>query len=245
MLNGVYRFPAMESVVFGRAYTGALAQEVDRLDARAVFVLASGTLARETDYVDRLRQTLGNRYAGVCAKIGAHTPRSDVVAAANMAREAGADLIVTIGGGSVTDAAKMVGLCLGNGVTAPEQLDNYRARIAADRRVDEHAWGHGCEQRDHFVAQHGNVFERVGHLQPPGRWVEREVEIRTTNVEVGGVAFQRAGRGAAHGPVRPACCRRVRLEGPVACPFCSVRTLRVCSLRCDRAQAQVDRCCPG
>ena len=58
MLSGVYRFPAMESVVFGKAYTEALAQEVDRLDARAVFVLASGTLTRETDYVDRLRRML-------------------------------------------------------------------------------------------------------------------------------------------------------------------------------------------
>jgi maleylacetate reductase len=112
MLSGVYRFPAMESVVFGTPYTEALAQEVDRLDARAVFVLASGTLARETDYVDRLRQMLGNRFAGVCAKIGAHTPRSDVVVAANM--------------------AKMVGLCLGNDVTAPERLDAFRAGIAAD-----------------------------------------------------------------------------------------------------------------
>jgi maleylacetate reductase len=132
MLSGAYRFPAMESVVFGKAYTEALTQEVNRLDARAVFVLASGTLARETDYVDRLGQMLGNRFAGVCTKIGAHTPRRDVVAAANLAREAGADLIVTIGGGSVTDAAKMVGLCLGNGVTVPEQLDDYRAAIAAD-----------------------------------------------------------------------------------------------------------------
>jgi maleylacetate reductase len=132
MLSGAYRFPQMESVVFGKPYVDALAQEVDRLDARAVFVLASGTLARETDLVERLRQTLGNRFAGLCAKIGAHTPRTDVVAAANMAREAGADLIVTLGGGSVTDAAKMVGLCLGNDVTAPEQLDDYRARIAPD-----------------------------------------------------------------------------------------------------------------
>src|SRR5271167_4077102 len=139
MLSGVYRFPEMESVVFGRPYTEALAQEVDRLDARAVFVLASGTLARETDYVDRLRQMLGNRFAGVFAKIGAHTPRSDVVAAANLARQAGADLIVTIGGGSVTDAAKMVGLCLGNGVTAPERLDGYRARVAADGTTERPA----------------------------------------------------------------------------------------------------------
>jgi maleylacetate reductase len=135
MLNGVYRFPQMENVVFGTPYAEALAQEVDRLDARAVFVLASGTLARETDLVERLRQMLGNRFAGVCARIGAHTPRTDVVAAANMAREAGADLIVTIGGGSVTDAAKMVGLCLGNAVTAPEQLDGYRAQIAVDGKT--------------------------------------------------------------------------------------------------------------
>ena len=132
MLSGVYRFPAMESVIFGKPFAKALAQEVDRIEARAVFILASGTLARETDTVDRLRRMLGNRLAGVCAKIGAHTPRTDVVAAANSARDAGADLLVTLGGGSVTDAAKMVGLCLGNGVTAPEQLDDYRARIAAD-----------------------------------------------------------------------------------------------------------------
>ena len=132
MLSGVYRFPAMESIVFGKPFLEVLAQEVDRVEARAVFILASSTLARETNTVDRLREMLGNRLAGVCAKIGAHTPRTDVVAAANAAREAGTDLIVTLGGGSVTDAAKMVGLCLGNGVTEPSQLDNYRAQIATD-----------------------------------------------------------------------------------------------------------------
>src|SRR5215468_11059630 len=132
MLSGVYRFPAMENVVFGKPFGEALAHEAERLDARAVFILVSGTLARTTDTVDRLRQILGNRIAGVCAKIGAHTPRTDVVDAANAAREAGADLLVTLGGGSVTDAAKMVGLCLGNGVTAPAQLDNFCAKIAAD-----------------------------------------------------------------------------------------------------------------
>ena len=87
-------------------------------------------------------RSLGNRIAGVCAKIGAHTPRTDVVDAANAARQAGADLLVTLGGGSVTDAAKMVGLCLGNGVTEPAQLDDYRAVIAADgtaRRPDVQA----------------------------------------------------------------------------------------------------------
>jgi maleylacetate reductase len=135
MLTGAYRFPAMESVVYGRPFAEMLKEAVDESGASAVFLIASGTLARETDMVDQVRQALGNRLAGVCAKIGAHTPRHDVVAAANAARDSGTDLLVTLGGGSVTDAAKMVALCLGNGVTAPEQLDDYRARISADGSI--------------------------------------------------------------------------------------------------------------
>ena len=190
MLNGVYHFPQMENVVFGTPFAEAVAREVDRLDARAVFVLASGTLARETDLVERLRQTLGNRCAGLFARIGAHTPRGDVVAAANMARAAGADLIVTLGGGSVTDAAKMVGLCLGNGVTAPEQLDSFRATVAADgtpRRppveppgvrmiaipttlsAGEFSAGAGCTDTDRHVKEsfsHPQMIPRTVILDP-------------------------------------------------------------------------------
>src|SRR5436309_7124996 len=62
--GGVYRFPQMESVVFGKPFPETLGQEVGRLDPRAVFVLASGTLSRETDLVERLRQVLGNRFGG-------------------------------------------------------------------------------------------------------------------------------------------------------------------------------------
>jgi maleylacetate reductase len=135
MLSGAYRFPQMEAVIFGRPFAEALKDEVEKTGAHAVFLLASGTLARETDLVEQVRSALGNRLAGVCAKIGAHTPRSDVVAAANAAREAGADLLATVGGGSVTDAAKMVALCLGNGITEPAQLDRLRATVGADGKV--------------------------------------------------------------------------------------------------------------
>jgi maleylacetate reductase len=132
MIHGTHRYPPMDGVIYGVPLADALAQEITRLDARAVYVMASGTLNRETDVVESVRRVLGNRLAGVCAKIGAHTPRTDVVAAANEARAANADLLVTVGGGSVTDAAKMVGLCLGNDVTAPGDLDRFRATITAD-----------------------------------------------------------------------------------------------------------------
>jgi maleylacetate reductase len=136
MQQGVHRYPPMERVIYGVPLAEALAQEVERIGANAVFVLASGTLERQTDVVRRVRSVLGNRLAGVCAKIGAHTPRTDVVAAANAARAAGADALLTVGGGSVTDAAKMVGLCLGNDVTETAQLDAFRARIHGDGRAE-------------------------------------------------------------------------------------------------------------
>ena len=136
MMQGIHRYPPMERVIYGVPLAEALAQEIERIGANAVYVLASGTLARQTDVVDRVRGVLGNKLAGVCAKIGAHTPRVDVVAAANAAREARADVLLTVGGGSVTDAAKMVGLCLGNDVTAPEQLDAFRAQIHPDGRTE-------------------------------------------------------------------------------------------------------------
>src|SRR5439155_140086 len=131
MLSGVYRFPPMDSVIYGRPFADALKEQVEQSGATAVFLLASGTLARETGLVGQIRDALGNRLAGVHARIGAHTPRTDVVDAANAARAAGADLLVTLGGGSVTDAAKMVAFCLGNDVSEPGELDNHKAVVEA------------------------------------------------------------------------------------------------------------------
>src|SRR5215212_12061883 len=88
MLSGTYRFPPMESVVYGRPFAEAVREQVDRSGANAVFLLASGTLNRDTDMVGQVRNALGNRLAGVHARIGAHTPRTDVVEAANAARAA-------------------------------------------------------------------------------------------------------------------------------------------------------------
>jgi len=132
MQSGTFRYPPMDSVIYGKPFAATLASEAQRLGANAVYLLAGRTLSRETDVLDQVRGALGNKLAGICTEMGAHTPRTDVVAAANAAREAGADLLATVGGGSVTDAAKMVGLCLGNDVTRPEQLDKLRVETRAD-----------------------------------------------------------------------------------------------------------------
>ncbi|MBT53830.1 MAG: alcohol dehydrogenase [Mameliella sp.] len=113
----------MEAVFHGTPAAQAVATEAERLGARRVFVIASGTLCRETDEVKKLKSALGTRCAGVFDRMGAHVPRGDVIAATAAAREVSADLIVTIGGGSPTDGAKAVALCLANDVSTVQDID--------------------------------------------------------------------------------------------------------------------------
>ena len=123
--SGRIAFGAMEAVVFGRPVAEAILEEVSRLGVERVFLMASGTLHRSTDEITKVRQALGPRFAGIFDRMPPHTPRSAVIAAASAAREAGADLLVTIGGGSVTDGGKAVQLCLANDIRTPEALDAF------------------------------------------------------------------------------------------------------------------------
>jgi maleylacetate reductase len=137
MQSGTYLFPRMDRVLFGRPLVETVAAEMERLGARRAFLLASRTLAATTDLVARLRERLGARCCGLWTGIAAHTPRTEVVAAAAAVRAAGADLILTLGGGSVTDGGKMVRLCLANGVETPADLDRFRTRVSAEGQREQ------------------------------------------------------------------------------------------------------------
>jgi maleylacetate reductase len=119
-------FGAMEEVVFGRPAAMAIVEQTDRLRASRAFLMVSGTLNRQTDEIDRIRKALGPRYAGTFDAMPPHTPREAVIAATNQARAADADLIVTVGGGSITDGAKAVQLCLANDVGTVDGIDQIR-----------------------------------------------------------------------------------------------------------------------
>jgi maleylacetate reductase len=127
MHRGHVVFGAMEEVVFGRPAANAIVEQTDRLHASSAFLMVSGTLNRQTDEIDKIRKTLGPRYAGTFDAMPPHTPREAVIAAANQARASDADLIVTVGGGSITDGAKAVQLCLANDIGTVDGIDQIRA----------------------------------------------------------------------------------------------------------------------
>jgi maleylacetate reductase len=125
--NGRVVFGAMDEVVLGRPAADAVVAQMDRMRANRAFLMVSGTLNRQTDEIEKIRKSLGARCVGTFDAMPPHTPREAVIAATELARAASADLIVTVGGGSITDGAKAVQLCLANNIRSVEDIDKIRA----------------------------------------------------------------------------------------------------------------------
>src|SRR5260370_12550444 len=119
-------FGAMDEVVFGHPAAEAIVAQMDRLGAARAFLMVSGTLNRQTGEIEKIRKALGPRCVATFDAMPPHTPREAVIAAAEQARVAGADLIVTVGGGSITDGAKAVQLCLANDVRTLADIERIR-----------------------------------------------------------------------------------------------------------------------
>jgi maleylacetate reductase len=126
LTSGRVVFTRMEEVHYGKPADLSVAELVKEHGAERVFLMVSGTLNRETDEVEKVRRALGNKCVGTFDRMPAHSPRAAVIAAAAQARAARADLIVTLGGGSITDGAKAVQLCLANDVTSVDGMDRIR-----------------------------------------------------------------------------------------------------------------------
>jgi maleylacetate reductase len=133
--SGRVNFGTMDAVVFGKPAAEAVVEEARRLSATRVFLMVSSSLNRNTDEIARVKTALGNRCAAVWDGMPPHTPRSAVLRATEQARAVEADLIVTIGGGSITDGAKAVQMCLANDIRTADAMDALRPVKGADGTI--------------------------------------------------------------------------------------------------------------
>ena len=124
-----------ERVHMGSRAADVLLQEAELLGARRIFLLVSTSLQTNTDEIDQICRALGDRVAAVHSGIPPHAPRSAVLAAAAVAREASADLIVTVGGGSVTDAGSIIALALKHDLVHHDDLEPYHVYVEDDGAV--------------------------------------------------------------------------------------------------------------
>src|SRR5689334_7994907 len=107
-MQGEYSFLPLEHVIFGAGSIDKLPQEIERLQGRRAFLFTTNSLISRTGVVKSVEQALGDLHAGTFSAIHQHTPAGDVQRAAEAARQAQADVLVSVGGGSVIDATKAV-----------------------------------------------------------------------------------------------------------------------------------------
>ncbi len=108
-------FKAMSLPV--RIYSGRdalenLPAELKRNKSLRAFIVCGRTVSRRTDLIARMRRILGDSCAGVFDEIEKDSTLPSVLGATAGARAANADLIVGVGGGSVTQAARVVTILL-------------------------------------------------------------------------------------------------------------------------------------
>ncbi len=95
-----------------RVIEDSLKDAVARAGAKRGFVVCSPSVNRRTDTVKRIAAALGDRYAGVYDGIEKDSTYASVRGATDAAREAGADLLIAVGGGSVIVATRAVAIFL-------------------------------------------------------------------------------------------------------------------------------------
>ena len=132
MLSGTHRYFLQERVIYGKPAADAVAEEVAGANARRVFLTTTRSLAGDGGLAAAIAHALGERHAGTFAGISAHSPRDAVIAGAAQAREAGADLLVAVGGGSVIDATKVMLLALWHRLGDVDALDAWRGARGVD-----------------------------------------------------------------------------------------------------------------
>jgi maleylacetate reductase len=122
MQGGTHPWLAQQRVHYGQPAAPLVSKEAQAAGARRVFVTTTRSLSGGRLVADCIA-ALGDAFAGKFDAIAAHSPREAVIEGAARLREAGADLVVAIGGGSVIDATKVMLQAVWYGIDTVAGLD--------------------------------------------------------------------------------------------------------------------------
>ncbi|KAK5654735.1 hypothetical protein OQA88_7060 [Cercophora sp. LCS_1] len=132
-LEGETYFQALSPKPFvstGVPFPQAVARHAtNTFNASRAYVIVSKSIS-STPAFQSLLDALGSKVVGVRLGIRQHVPWPDVLEVAADLRDLETDLVVTLGGGSLTDAAKVAILAVANSVDTLEGLEQLRASIA-------------------------------------------------------------------------------------------------------------------
>src|SRR5581483_4992159 len=157
-MTGVFHYVNPPTIYWGARSLDKLAGELDKLGVRRPFVVTTRSVAGNDHLMKRLAGAAGRELAGVSNPIGQHAPQADLDEAIACARQAGPDGIVSFGGGSPIDSAKIVALELGvlPHVAVPTTLSV--AELAPSAGVTDEA-GRKAGRRDPRMTPNAVIYD--------------------------------------------------------------------------------------
>lgn len=113
-----------------RLYSGkdaleSLPAELKRSGAKQAFIVCGRTVSRKTDLIAHMRRILGDTCAGVFDEMDKDTSISAVTAAAQAANAAGADMLISVGSGSVTQGTRVVAILMAEKRPVEQLITQY------------------------------------------------------------------------------------------------------------------------
>ncbi|KAI0256121.1 alcohol dehydrogenase IV [Lactifluus subvellereus] len=192
-LNGFYSWTdTLRGVYYGPgSVTTALPTLLNTLGATKAFIVTGNSLYTKTDVVKRVEGILReqDRYAGTFYDIGQHSPIAGIRAGAGAFKKSGADIIVSVGGGSPIDASKAIIFFL------HEELGGEFLRqiaIPTTLSAAEYTYGGGYTNEagqktsvsSHYLAPSGIILDAELSLATPERlWLSTGIRALDHAVE--------------------------------------------------------------
>ncbi len=163
---GGYQYAGPTKVNAGPGALVSLTTELSALGARKAMVLTDPGV-KAAGLADMAVAALGDFCAGVFADIPSDAPLATVDAAAAAARTAGAEAVVSVGGGSVMDTAKAVAVVLREGGQALDHIGVMRlARKPLPHIACPTTCGTGSEVTNVAVIKNPDMQRKVYIVDP-------------------------------------------------------------------------------
>ncbi len=170
-LQGEYQPAVPSRVIFGRSKVDGLRKEVENLGGKRVLLLSGKTVAEKTDAVRRTAAGLGDTLIGTFSGLTQRAPIEAAVEVTRMALDAGADTLVGVGGSTISDAARMIGVMMALEVNTVDRLRElereYDGVLSPDLTGNQLPWQVSIPttlSAGEFNMGGGNILDdRAGH----------------------------------------------------------------------------------
>ena len=150
---------------FGKGVVKELGSCANDLGKKALLVYGGGSVLRNGSYKDTLEQLKDQGIAITEFNGIKPNPRvEDVMEAARIGSEAGVDMVVAVGGGSVIDSAKIIAICIADNCDAWEVMTGKYAPASALPLIAVLTLAAtGTEMNAVAVLQNGETREKIGY----------------------------------------------------------------------------------